>query len=84
MVSDRALTVREVAERYGVSEGTVLGWVKSGQLQAINVGRSMAAKKPRWRITAEALETFELVRTHSPPPPTRRRRKRQAEVVEFY
>ena len=83
-MTEPALTVREVAERYGVGEQTVLGWVRSGQLRAINVGRSPAAKKPRWRITAEALETFQLVRTHSPPQPARRRRKRQAEVAEFY
>ena len=84
MVTDSALTVREVAQRYGVGEHTVLGWIRSGQLRAINVGRNIAAKKPRWRITAEALETFELVRLHTPPQPTRRRRKRQAAATEFY
>ena len=84
MVTDSALTVREVAQRYGVGEHTVLGWIRSGQLRAINVGRNIAAKKPRWRITAEALETFELVRLHTSPQPGRRQRKRQAEVVEFY
>jgi len=83
-MTDRALTVREVAERYGVGEHTVLGWIRSGQLKAINVGRSPNGKKPRWRVTVEALETFELVRTHSPPPPRTRRRKRQPETIEFY
>jgi excisionase family DNA binding protein len=32
-----ALTVRQVAEKYGVSQQTVLGWIRSGQLRAINV-----------------------------------------------
>jgi len=84
VVSKRALTVKELAEHFRVGEGTVLRWIRSGELRAVNVGRRPGAKKPRWRITPEALETFELVRTHNAPPPPTRRRRRQAEVVEFY
>ena len=83
-MADRALTVRELCDRYGVGEHTVLGWIKSGELRAINCGRRPGSKKPRWRITAEALEAFELLRTHSPPPPRTRRRKQQADVIAFY
>src|SRR5687768_11565615 len=54
------LTVREVQERYGVTEHTVLGWIRSGELKAINVGVTPGKKKPRWRITQEALDAFEL------------------------
>ena len=84
MAERAALTVKELCDRYGVSEHTVLGWIRSGQLRAINVGRSPGSKKPRWRITAEALEAFELVRTHNPPPPSTKRRKRSTQVIEFY
>ena len=52
------LSVRDVCERFGVSEHTVLTWVRSGQLRAVNVSRRPDAKKPRWRITQEALEAF--------------------------
>ena len=83
-MTDRTLTVKELAERYGVTGHTVLRWIASGELRAINVGRRPGGKKPRWRITAEALETFELIRSHSPPPPRTRRKKRQTEVTEFY
>jgi excisionase family DNA binding protein len=78
------LSVRDLTERYGVSEHTVLGWIASGELRAINVGRRLATKKPRWRITQEALEAFEALRTPTPPPPRTRRRKRPADVIEFY
>ncbi|KKM84522.1 hypothetical protein LCGC14_1298360 [marine sediment metagenome] len=81
---DRTRTVKELTERYGVGEHTVLAWIRSGELRAFTVGRSLGAKKPRWRITAEALEAFELSRTPIPPPPRTRRRKRQAAVTEFY
>jgi excisionase family DNA binding protein len=83
MISERTVSVKELTERYGVNEYTVLTWIKSGELKAINVGRRPGMKKPRWRITADALATFELIRTHNPPPPRTRRRKQSA-VIEFY
>lgn len=81
---DRALTVKDLCERYGVGEHTVLGWIKRGELQAIDVSRQRGGK-PRWRVTAEALAAFELLRSSDPaPPPRKRRRKQSAEVVQFY
>jgi excisionase family DNA binding protein len=78
------LSVRDLCDRYSVSEHTVLMWIKRGDLRAINVGRQPGAKKPRWRVTQAALEAFELARTTSPPPPRVWRRKRPANVIEFY
>jgi excisionase family DNA binding protein len=78
------LSVRDVCERYSVSEHTVLGWIRSGELRAINVGRRPGAKKPRWRITQAALAAFERLRTPGPPPPRKRRHQRSAKVIEFY
>jgi hypothetical protein len=78
------LCVRDLCERYDIGEHTVLGWIRSGELRAINVGRRPGAKKPRWRITQEALEAFELARTPTPVAPRARRRGRPAEVIQFY
>jgi excisionase family DNA binding protein len=78
------LSVRDVCERYGVGEHTVLGWIASGELRAVNVGRHLGTKKPRWRITQEALAAFEMARTQTPPPPKTRRRNQPAGVIEFY
>ncbi|HLN26424.1 MAG TPA: helix-turn-helix domain-containing protein [Gemmataceae bacterium] len=78
------LSIRDVCERYGVGEHTVLGWIRAGELRAINVGRRLGNKKPRWRVTLEALEAFEQLRTPMPPPPRAPRRKRSVEVIEFY
>jgi len=78
------LTVKGLAERYGVTEHTVLSWIRSGELRAINVGRHQGAGKPRWRITAQAVEAFELLRTPTPPVPRTRRRRRAAPLaMEF-
>ena len=75
--------IKDLTERYGVGEHTVLGWIHRGELKAIDVSRQRGGK-PQWRITAEALDAFELVRTHNPPPPRTRRRKQSAEVTAFY
>jgi hypothetical protein len=76
-------TVRSLQDRYGVSEETVLHWIRTGQLKALNVGQSPGAKKPRWRVTQAALDAFELARTQAEPV-RRERRPKQAEVVQFY
>ena len=78
------LSVKDVCERYSVSEGTVLTWIRSGDLRALNVGRKLGGKKPRWRITESALQAFEQLRTPTPPAPKTRRRKRSESVHEFY
>lgn len=77
--------VKDIRERYAVGEHTVLGWIKSGQLQAINVGRA-AGGKPKWRITEEAVKAFELLRSSEAPAPkpVRRTRKRSADQVVFF
>jgi excisionase family DNA binding protein len=79
------LTVAEVAELLGVGEATVLGWVRSGELVAVNVSRSARSKKPRWRITRAALDAFTQARTAAPVPVKAPRRTRAAaDVIEFY
>jgi excisionase family DNA binding protein len=78
-----ALTVKQIADRYGVSEGTVGCWIRSGELRAMNAGRTPTKKKPRWKIMPEALAAFELARTASPPLERTRRRGRTSDLVEF-
>lgn len=77
-------TVQEIKRHYGVTVHTVLGWIRSGELAAVNVGRNPDARKPRWRITQAALDAFEAARTPTAPAPRVRRRKQTAGVVEFY
>jgi hypothetical protein len=52
-------SVRDLCQRYAVTEYTLLSWIRSRELRAINVGRSLKAKKPRWRVTPEALDAFD-------------------------
>jgi transposase len=78
-------SVKQVRERYAVSPHTVLTWIRDGSMTAVNVARRPGGK-PRWRITPEALQTFELLRSAQPVEvkPRRRRKRESANVVEFY
>lgn len=77
-------TIKDLCARYGVSAQTVLSWVRAGELKAVNVGRRLNGKKPRWRVTQESLEAFEALRTPTPPAPRARRRKLPGNPIEFY
>jgi transposase len=80
------LDVAAVAARFGVTVATVLQWIHSGELRALNVARKPSTKKPRWRVSEEALAEFEVSRSHEPPILRVRRphRRREQGVVEFY
>ena len=79
------LTPPQVARRYGVSPDTVRGWIASGKLQAVNVGRGT---RPRYRVSVDALKEFDSRRrgngTPDAPPQRRRRQKSGGLIVTRY
>jgi hypothetical protein len=76
--------VRDLCERYGVRPHTVLSWIKTGELKALNVSRRPGAKRPSWRVPPESLAAFEARRTPTPAIPRTRRRPANQGVIEFY
>lgn len=74
-------TVAQVAERLGVGDETVLAHIASKRLAASNVG--LGTRRPRWRITPEALDRF-LSASTAPKPVAARRRKRLTKTIEFF
>jgi hypothetical protein len=80
-----SFTVAEVAAEERVGVHVVLRWIASGELKAHNAARHANARRPSWRITAEALDAFRAVRTPTPAPRKgRRRRGRQEYRLQFY
>lgn len=79
------LTVKQVQQYLGISEGSVLHLISTKQLKAINVGRDPGKQRARWRVTEEALKSFCESRSSAPTPPNpvRRRRKLSGDVTEF-
>lgn len=76
-------TPREVAQARGVGINKVHTWIRSGQLEAVNVSEGNA--RPRWRITPDALAAFDHKRSSrraiQPAAPKRRRRDSITEYV---
>jgi excisionase family DNA binding protein len=77
-------SVRQICERFNVTQQTVLRWIQDGQLAALNVARRLGGKRPTWRVSEQAIEAFEALRTATPPPPRSTRRRRQTEGIRFY
>ena len=83
-VRTTALTPPTIAKEYGVSPDKVLGWIRSGDLAAVNVATSSSGR-PRFVVKVEALEDFERRRSSTPSPqPTRSRKRNAGQVIEFF
>ena len=82
--NERMLTPPQVARRYGVKAERVIGWIRSGELRAINVA-SKASRRPRFRIDPADLTVFENGRLAATAPKiTRRRRRKNSDVIPFF
>lgn len=78
-MSDQAfLTPPELGRRWGVNPAKVIGWIRSGELDAIDLSSRPGIGRPRYRISTEAIELFEsrraagAVSTSQRPKRTRR------------
>ncbi len=69
-------TVPELAKMLRVSEDKVRGWIRRGELAALNTAAPLA--KPRFVVLPHHLTEFEQRHRAAPPPQTRRRRTRSA------
>jgi transposase len=78
----RGYTTADIAARFRVSEDKVRGWIKRGELLAINTA-DVKCGKPRYVVTPEALAAFEQGRGAAEPKPAPRRKRRTAEVDYF-
>lgn len=68
------LTPPELASRLRVKAAKVINWIRSGELRAIDLA-TRGSRRPRYRISPEAVAEFERRRSAAPlPRPIRRRR----------
>lgn len=83
IVRECFLTVPKIARRFGVSPNKIGGWIRSGELRAVNVAATVGGR-PRWRISEDELAAFELRRTNSAPVTRRRKKRNTTDVYEFF
>ncbi len=77
------LTPPELAAEWGIDPAKVVGWIKSGELRAINVASNVRGR-PRYLIDRADIAAFETARTITKQLPTRRRRKQDPNIIKFY
>jgi hypothetical protein len=76
-------TPPKLAKAWGLKAETILRWIRSGELVAFNV--SAPGRRPRWKITEQAIEDFIAKRSAKPPTPKAgRRKKRDPNFVEYF
>jgi hypothetical protein len=81
--SDKMLTPPQLARRYGVKAERVIGWIRSGELRAIDLA-SKGSTRPRFRIDPKDIELFELRRSVQPAVKTMRRKRTPTDVTAFF
>ena len=81
--SELFLTPPQVAKRYGVSEEKVIGWVRRGELRAINLAARRTGR-PRWKIAFADLMAFESGRSAVPVQRASRPRRKRSDVIEYF
>jgi len=75
-MSNAHIKPSEVAARLGVKHAKVLGWIKSGELEAFDVSIRAGVGLPRWRVTQDALDRFLARRANTTPKPQPKARRR--------
>jgi hypothetical protein len=79
----RAISPNAYARRLGVNVHKIISFIRSGELQALNLATDRAGR-PRWKLTAEAIANFERRRAALPQPKLSRRRRKKDNVIEFF
>jgi len=84
----RYLTPPEIARSYGTNACKIIGWIRRGELRAINVAETTDTR-PKFRVKIEDLEAFEARRAAvavTAPTPTinRIRRPKLGDIPRRY
>ena len=66
MVDQKYYSVQQARDILNVDDETVLAWIHSGQLAAVNVSRTPNPKRPTWRVAECELGRLLLKRGNAP------------------
>ena len=78
----RYLSPSQLAQQYGCDAHKILGWIRRGELRAVNVGDGL--QRPRYRISPADLAAFEAARAAGPTPKVSRRRRKDPLITEYF
>lgn len=79
------LTPPQLAKLWGISPNTIVSWIRSGQLRAIDISTRPGIGRPRYLIDRRDIVEFEERRQVKPPEPVRRRREKlPADFIHYF
>jgi excisionase family DNA binding protein len=67
MVDQKYYSVQEAATTLAVDDETILSWIHSGELPAVNITKKPDGKRPTWRIPERELGLVLLKRSNAKP-----------------
>lgn len=76
------MTPPAVARRLAIKPERVIEFVRSGELAAVNVARR-GCRRPRFRISPDALARFEAARSGASPVALPRQRRRAQQTSDY-
>ena len=76
-------TPPEIARRWGIKPDKIIGWIRSGELAAMNAATKPGGR-PRYLIDVRDVEAFELKRSVTPAKKTARPRWKQVGTTEYF
>lgn len=83
--ADKLLTPGDIAKRLRISPVRVKGWIRRGELPAINLADSTLQKITQYRVAEEDLIAFlNARRVSGNPPRIARPRRKDPDVIKFY
>jgi transposase len=81
--SAAGFTVRDLSQRWRVSEDKVRAWIGKGEQKGVNTATNLCGR-PRWVVSPDAVAEFEKRRAGSSPPKLKRARKRTQEEIDYF
>ena len=67
------ITPGMLAEARGLRHHTILAWIASGELEAVD-HRAPGSNRPAWKISLAAIDSFDRRRSNTRPAPRAKRR----------
>ncbi len=74
---------QSLAKRWNTSAESVLNLIRTKKLRAFTLSPA-GSKRPRWKVSADAVAEFEAGQTTTSVAKPQRRQKQPAGIIQFY
>jgi len=82
-VTTSGYSVADLARRWRIGRDKVRGFIRRGEIVAVNFSTVLSGK-PQWRVMPEEASRFEQRRSSAAPVKTAPRRRQPAGATDFY